>query len=92
MTDPLYNPQTGHGVECLCNECMRGMHPVDALKRLGVEMTPEREAAARSICDERVYEAMPSGGEIRHPDGRDFTPRVIKRVISDDVSTKDGMG
>jgi hypothetical protein len=23
MTDPRFNPATGHGVECLCNECMR---------------------------------------------------------------------
>lgn len=29
-------------------------HPVDALKELGVPMTPEVEAAWRSYCDEQV--------------------------------------
>lgn len=29
-------------------------HPVDAMKALGVPMTPEFEAQARAICDEAV--------------------------------------
>lgn len=29
-------------------------HPVDALKALGMPMTPEQEAAMRAICDEEV--------------------------------------
>lgn len=33
----------------------RPQHPVDALKDLGMPMTPEQEAAMRAICDEEVY-------------------------------------
>jgi len=49
-------------------------HPVDALKDLGMPMSPEREAEMRAICDEVVDE-----------------PRVITRVMTDGVSTKDGL-
>jgi hypothetical protein len=31
------------------------IHPVDALKALGAQMTPEAEAAARVVCDSPAY-------------------------------------
>lgn len=62
-------------------------HPVDALKDLGLPISPEHEARMREICDglvDATREALDSAMV------GDETPRIITRVMDDGVKTKDG--
>lgn len=51
---------------------------MDALKELGLPISPEHEARLRAICDEEVVVTI---------DGS----RVIQRTMTDGISTKDGV-
>lgn len=55
------------------------VHPVDALKQCGVEMTAEQEAQMRAICDEPVRIGMTI------EKAREINPAVIMHEAPDDV-------
>ena len=77
---------------------MSEIHPVDALKALGAEISPEQEARMRHILDE-VVPAVRMGNPLRHTVTGHVAgciceecnrPRVITCVLTDGISTKDG--
>jgi hypothetical protein len=104
MTDPLQNPQTGHGIECLCDVCIqnylvskgeviyRGYHDGSVTCRWEQRLDyPGRNVVCEQGHDaagaaKTVYECAVNAGFLE-PKG----PCVIKRVMSDGISTKDGL-
>jgi hypothetical protein len=60
---------------------LKDIHPVDALKGLGVEMSPHVEAALRERCDEPVVEIHPYAHVAPPKEGRVVTELTIQAEL-----------
>ena len=102
MTDPMYNPETGHGIECLCGECDPDFEFQDDCERMQRISARHGMALSLRACKTR-WEALSGESHaswICLPQDDDelwraiqdmMKPRVITRVMTDGVSTKDGL-
>jgi len=71
------NASMAEEAEPFCPKC-EGVriprHPVDALKLLGVPMTPEFEAQARAYCDEAVEMPQEMPARFQHSERSAIEP------------------